>query len=66
MVLQITPHERTVLQLLANGVGTRGIADRLGVSERDVETHLTGLFARMGAASPSEAIAAAWRRGLLR
>jgi len=65
VVLQITPHERVALQLLADGTGTRGIADRLGVSEPEVEAHLSGLFARMGAASRTEAVAAASRRGLL-
>jgi DNA-binding NarL/FixJ family response regulator len=65
VLLQITPHERVALQLLADGTGTRGIADRLGVSEPEVEAHLSGLFARMGAASRTEAVAAAWRRGLL-
>ena len=64
-MLHITPHERAALQLLANGEENRGIADGLGVSERDVEAHLSRLFARMGAASRTEAIAAASRRGLL-
>jgi DNA-binding CsgD family transcriptional regulator len=65
LVLQITPSERAALQLLANGKATNEIAGRLGISECEIEAHLTGLFARMGAASRSEAIAAAFRRGLL-
>jgi DNA-binding NarL/FixJ family response regulator len=65
VVLHITPHERAALQLLANGVEIRGIADGLGVSECEVEIHLNRLFARMGAASRTDAVAAAWRRGLL-
>jgi DNA-binding NarL/FixJ family response regulator len=65
VVLHITPHERAALQLLANGAGMHGIADQLGVSEPEVEAHLSRLFARMGAASRTEAVAAAWRRGLL-
>ncbi len=64
-MLHITPHERTVLQLLASGTGTYGLADRLGVSEPEVEARLTSLFARMGAAGRTEAVADAWRRGLL-
>jgi DNA-binding CsgD family transcriptional regulator len=66
VVLHITPHERAALQLLANGSGAGRIADRLGVSEPEVEGHLNRLFARMGAASRTEAVAAAWRRGLIR
>ena len=64
-MLHITPHERAALQLLANGAGTHGIADQLGVSEPELEAHLSRLFARMGAATHTEAVAAAWRRGLL-
>jgi DNA-binding NarL/FixJ family response regulator len=66
VLLHITPHERAALQLLANGVETRGIADGLGVSEPEVEAHLNRLFARMGVSGRTEAIAAAGRRGLLR
>ena len=33
MVLQITPSERAVLNLLANGASTSELADRLGISE---------------------------------
>lgn len=65
MTLQITPWERTALELLANGKPTNDIAGRLGISECKVEAYLTTLFARMGAASRTEAIAAAFRRGLL-
>lgn len=64
-MLQITPSERAALQLLANGNAATEIAGRLGISECEVEAHLTALFARMGAASRAEAIAAAFRRGLL-
>lgn len=65
MVLQITPAERAALQLLADGRTTRAIADQLGATEYEVETRLTTLFARMGATCRTEAVAAAFRRGLL-
>lgn len=65
MTLQITPWERTALELLADGKRVSEIAGSLGISECKVEAHLTTLFARMGAASRTEAIAAAFRRGLL-
>jgi len=50
---------------LASGIATHELAGRLGVSAREIETHLNTLFARMGAASRTEAVAAAFRRGLL-
>jgi DNA-binding CsgD family transcriptional regulator len=65
LVLHITPRERAALQLLADGRATNEIACGLGISEHAIEAHLSTLFARMGAASRTEAIAAAWRRGLL-
>jgi LuxR family transcriptional regulator, quorum-sensing system regulator BjaR1 len=65
LILQITPWERAALQLLANGNATHEMAGRLGLSECEVESHLTTLFERMGAASRIEAVAAAVRRGLL-
>ena len=65
MILHITPAERQTLQMLADGSPTDAIADHLGVSECEFETRLSALFARMGAASQTAAIAVAVRRGLL-
>jgi DNA-binding NarL/FixJ family response regulator len=65
MVLQITPEERAVLQLLADGNATTDIAARLGLSERALEGRLAMLLMRMGVANPVEAVADALRRGLL-
>jgi len=65
MVLQITPSERAALQLLANGKATSEIASHLGVTELELGPHLTKLFSRMGAASRTEAVAVAFRRGLV-
>jgi two-component system, NarL family, nitrate/nitrite response regulator NarL len=64
-VLHITPLERSALQMLANGKAATEIAGGLGLSERELEVHLTMLFARMGAATRTEAVDAAMRRGLL-
>jgi DNA-binding NarL/FixJ family response regulator len=65
MVLQITPVERAVLQLLADGNGTIDIANRLRVTVEAIETMMATLLERMGAASRVEAVADARRRGLL-
>ena len=64
-MLHITPAERTALQLLATGIATRELAGRLGLSAFEIDSHLASLFARMGAANRSEAVASATRRGLL-
>ncbi|HYS27397.1 MAG TPA: LuxR C-terminal-related transcriptional regulator [Vicinamibacterales bacterium] len=64
-VLHITPWERGVLEQLASGAATTDIARRLGVNDREIESSLATLFARMGVASRAEAVAVASRRGLL-
>jgi DNA-binding NarL/FixJ family response regulator len=65
-MLQITPWERSMLELLASGTPVSQIASRLEMTEREVELRLTDLFSRMGASSFRDAVAVAARRGLLR
>lgn len=43
----LTSREREVLQLIAEGESTRGIAERLGLSVRTVETHRHRLMAKL-------------------
>ena len=64
-MLQITPWERAALVLLASNSTIDDIARRLGQPEHEIESQLAALFSRMGAATRSDAIAAALRRGLL-
>ena len=44
----LSPREREVLQLIADGVGTRRIAQQLGVSYSTVRTHLRSISAKLG------------------
>jgi len=64
-VLHITPWERSALQLLATDPSTAQLANRFGLAERDIERRLAELFLKMGAATRTEAITVASRRGLL-
>jgi DNA-binding CsgD family transcriptional regulator len=64
-VLHITPLERSALQMLASGKAAAEIAGGLGLTQHELDLHLTTLFERMGAAGRSEAVNAAIRRGLL-
>lgn len=43
----LTPRQREILQLLAEGHGTRGIAGRLGLSVKTVESHRSQLMDRL-------------------
>lgn len=65
LVLEITPAERNALQLLAIGTPADEVARNLGAAESDGESQLTRLFAAMGAANQTEAVAIALKRGLL-
>jgi len=43
----LSSRERTVLQLLAEGLTDRGIAERLEVSRRTVATHVQHVFTKL-------------------
>src|SRR5262249_41027314 len=62
-VLQITPAERTALQMLADGLAHHEIARNLRMSECVLDAELRTLFERMGVAGRNQAIADAVRRG---
>jgi DNA-binding NarL/FixJ family response regulator len=47
----LSEREREVLQLVAEGRSNRGIAERLGVTERAVQKHVTSIFAKLGLAA---------------
>jgi DNA-binding CsgD family transcriptional regulator len=57
--LGLTAREREVLDLLAQQLSNRTIADRLHRSERTVEGHVAALLAKLGVASRAEAAALA-------
>lgn len=61
----LTAREQEVLQLLAQGLNNRAIAEALYVSDRTVQAHLTNIFAKMGVSSRLEAVLSAIRRGWL-
>jgi DNA-binding NarL/FixJ family response regulator len=43
----LTPREREVLELMAEGRSNQGIAERLVVTERAVEKHVTSIFGKL-------------------
>jgi len=52
---QLTPREREVLELMAEGLTNAGIAERLVVTEKAVERHVTSIFQKLVIdAAPSE------------
>jgi DNA-binding NarL/FixJ family response regulator len=61
----LTGRERAVLQLVVEGLRNSEIAQRLSISVKTVETHLTNLYGKCGVQSRAEAIAFAQRHRLL-
>jgi DNA-binding NarL/FixJ family response regulator len=51
---QLTPREREVLELMAEGNSNQGIAERLGITERAVQKHITSIFQKLGLAESTE------------
>jgi DNA-binding NarL/FixJ family response regulator len=45
---ELTPRERDVLALMAEGLTDRGIGERLFVAPKTVETHIHHIFAKLG------------------
>jgi len=45
---ELSPREREVLELMAEGRSNQGIAEQLVVSERAVEKHVTSIFSKLG------------------
>ena len=48
---ELTPREREVLGLMAEGRTNHAIAEQLVVTERAVEKHVTGIFSKLGLGS---------------
>ena len=62
---QLTERERDVLRLAACGMSNARIAERLYVSVRTVQVHLTNIFNKLGVGSRTEAVIVGLRRGFI-
>ena len=61
----LTKREKEILALLASGRGTAAIADDLVISPKTVATHVQRILAKLDVHSRSEAVAFAYREGLV-
>jgi DNA-binding NarL/FixJ family response regulator len=61
----LTPRERQVLTLLADGLGNKIIAARLGISDHTVKAHVAAIFEKLGVSTRAEAASVGLRRGLI-
>jgi len=63
--LGITPRELEILELIAQGLSNREIADKLFVSENTVKTHSSRLFDKLSARRRTQAVQIAKGMGLI-
>jgi DNA-binding CsgD family transcriptional regulator len=63
--LTITPRELEILQLIAQGMSNREIAEKLYVSENTVKTHSSRVFDKLGAKRRTQAVQLGKEFGLL-
>jgi NarL family two-component system response regulator YdfI len=61
----LTTREIEVLSMLAEGLGNKTIAWRLGISEHTVKFHLGSIFSKLNASSRTEAVTVGIRQGLI-
>lgn len=55
---ELSAREREVVDHVVEGLRNREIADRMGITEKTVKTHLTHVYQRLGVDTRSEMIAA--------
>lgn len=62
---RLSDREHDVLLLLAEGLGTAAIAERLFMSESTAKSHIAHIYQKLGAANRAQALVTAMRVGLL-
>lgn len=63
---QLSPREREVLGLLADGLGVAQISRQLFISESTTKTHISKLYDKLGAGNRAQALMTALKLGLLK
>lgn len=61
----LTPREREVLHLAAEGLGTTELAEKLFISPRTAETHRSNLMQKLGLQNQTDLVRYAIRKGLI-
>ncbi len=59
----LTPREAEVLRLLAQGLDNAAIAERLVITKRTVQNHISAIYGKLGVRSRTEAMRLAFERG---
>jgi NarL family two-component system response regulator LiaR len=60
----LSQREREVLALIAEGLSNQQIADRLGIGEKTVKTHVSNVLGKLNVSDRTQAAVYAWKSGL--
>jgi len=60
----LSQREHEVLGLLAEGLSNQLIAERLGIGEKTVKTHVSNILAKLGVDDRTQAAVFAWKAGV--
>ena len=66
VLVSLSPRERVVVRLIAEGKANKEIADELGIGAASVKTYVSRLFMKLGAHDRTQAVSIARERGILR
>lgn len=61
----LTSREAEVLQLMAQGLSNKDIADHLTIGEKTVKTHVSSILSKLDVKSRTQAALYAWQTGLV-
>jgi two-component system nitrate/nitrite response regulator NarL len=61
----LTEREQEILQLMAQGMSNRQIAEILLITARTVKFHTANIYSKLGGLSRAETIAWAWKNGMV-
>ena len=61
----LSARQREILQMLADGMQTDAVADRLGLSTETIRTHTKRILAKLEASTRTQAVAIGIRHGLI-
>ncbi len=64
--VNLTERELDILRLIAAGVRPAQVAERLFLSLKTVKNHLTSIYAKLGVETAAQAVAEAYRLGIVR
>jgi len=61
----LTPREKEVLQLMAQGLPNKQVALRIGISENTVKYHIASIYSKLGASNRTEAVRLGAHKGII-